>query len=315
MTCFTRTRNPAQHRTPPIFPHSPTTAIDRVPAARYTPHPLSEFYRGLSARDPLFYQTGCHDGAHASVPAAAGRLSEPPGRTASGATSAPSARWLVLLLLLLCLAPRVVMALRIPSICIDGAVYVRHGPSLGGRRLPRAVLSRGGINIYPVILMLLHRLGLDWEVAGAVWGVTISSLVVLPLWGWVRRQFDDRVALVACLLYAVHPKFIIESPEVMRDPTFWFFFMLAIYWLWRAVTEVRYGYFIAAGAVITLALLTRVEGVFLLIPLVLWTFWRWLALREGRGSCWRARCWACWSFRCCWRWSIWPGCGGIRIGR
>ena len=62
-------------------------------------------------------------------------------------------------------------------------------------------------------------------------GRDISSLVVLPLWGWARRQFDDRVALVACLLYAVHPKFIIESPEVMRDPTFWFLFMLAIYWL------------------------------------------------------------------------------------
>jgi hypothetical protein len=52
--------------------------------------------------------------------------------------------------------------------------------------------------------------------------------------------------------------------------------------LWRAVTEVRYGYFIAAGAVITLASLTRIEGLFLLIPLVLWTFWRWLALQTER---------------------------------
>ena len=63
--------------------------------------------------------------------------------------------------------------------------------------------------------------------------MTISSLVVLPLWGWVRRQFDDRVALVACLLYITHPKFIVESPEVMCDPTFWFFFTLAMYCMWR----------------------------------------------------------------------------------
>ena len=84
---------------------------------------------------------------------------------------------------------------------------------------------------------------MDWELAAAVWGVTISSLVVLPLWGWARRQFDDRVALVACLLYAVHPKMIEWSPEAMRDPTFWFLFMLAIYWLWRAITEVRYRLF------------------------------------------------------------------------
>ena len=138
------------------------------------------------------------------------------------------------------------------------------------------------LNIYPLILTGLHRLGLDWELAAGLWGVTVSSLVVLPLWGWVRRQFDDRVALVACLLYAVNPKFIEWSPEVMRDPTFWLLFMLAIYWLWRAVTEVRYGYFIAAGTAIMLASLTRIEGLFLLIPLTLWTFWRFVALRTDR---------------------------------
>ena len=175
------------------------------------------------------------------------------------------------------------MALRIPSVCVDGVVYINAARALESDK-PQAALWEGGLNVYPVILMLLHRTGLDWEAAAALWGVTVSSLVVLPLWGWARRQFDDRVALVACLLYAVHPRFIIESPEVMRDPTFWFFFMLAIYWLWRAVTEVRYRYFAVAGAAITLASLTRVEGLFLLIPLVLWTFWRWLALAEQRGK-------------------------------
>ena len=164
----------------------------------------------------------------------------------------------------------------------------------------RAGFREMALNVYPVILMVLHRLGLDWETAAALWGVTISSLVVLPLWGWVRRQFDDRVALVACLLYIVHPKFIEWSPEVMRDQTFWFLFMLAIYWLWRAVTEVRYGYFIAAGAAITLASVTRIEGLFLLIPLVLWTFWRWLALRDRAAEAARRRrsCASWFSRRC-----------------
>lgn len=193
----------------------------------------------------------------------------------------PSSHWLLLMLIVLCVIPRAIMALRLPCICIDGAVYVNTARALEAGNY-RDALMGGAINIYPVILMLLHRLGLGWETAAAVWGVTISSLVVLPLWGWVRRQFDDRVALVACLLYIVHPKFIIESPEVMRDPTFWFLFMSSIYLLWRAVTEVRYRYFLVAGATITLAALTRIEGLFLLIPLVLWTFWRLLALRTER---------------------------------
>ena len=173
--------------------------------------------------------------------------------------------WLLLLLVVLCLIPRVLMALRIPSVCPTACcIHLAQAIEAGDWR---SGFGRMALNIYPIILMLLHRIGLGWESAAAVWGVTISSLVVLPLWGWARRQFDNRVALVACLLYAVHPKLIEWSPEAMRDPTFWFLFMLAIYWLWRAVTEVRYGYFIAGGAAITLASLTRIEGLFLLVPL------------------------------------------------
>jgi hypothetical protein len=139
------------------------------------------------------------------------------------------------------------------------------------------------LNTFPVILVSLHRMGLDWPTAGTWWSVVLSSLVVLPLFGWARRQFDDRAAIVASLLYAVHPKMIEWSPEITRDPTFWFLFMLSIYLLWRAVTEVRVGLFLAAGVTTTLAWLTRFEGLFLLIPLVLWTFWRWRALASGRG--------------------------------
>ena len=192
----------------------------------------------------------------------------------------PSARWLLLILVVLCLAPRAMMALRIPAICPDGVLYIQRAQAIEAGDLRTAFCD--SLNLYPVILALLHRVGIGWELAAALWGVTISSLVVLPLWGWLRRQFDDRVALVACLLYAVHAKMIEWSPEIMRDPTFWLLFTLAIYCLWRAVTEVHHGYFLATGAAITLASLTRVEGLFLLIPLMLWTFYRWLALRTGR---------------------------------
>ena len=195
--------------------------------------------------------------------------------------SLPAKPWLLLVLCLLCLVPRTVTALRIPCVGADGVIYIRNATALEAGNL-RGAMWEGGLNLYPAILTVLHRLGLDWEPAAKLWGVAISCLVLLPLWGWLRRQFDDRIALAACLLYILHPVAISESPEMMRDATFWFFFMLAIYWLWRAEEEVRYRYFIGAGMAIPLAALTRVEGLYLLVPLALWTFWRWLALRTGR---------------------------------
>lgn len=186
------------------------------------------------------------------------------------------APWLLLFLVALCAAPRALMAWRLPSVCPDGVLYIHLAQAIEAGNW-RAALEGMNLNLYPFLLAELHGFGLGWETAAGLWGVMISSLVVLPLWGWVRRQFDDRVALISCLLYAVNPKLIEWSPEVMRDPTFWFLFVLAIYWLWRAVSEVHLGYFVAAGGAIVLASLTRIEGLFLLIPMTFWMFWQFKA--------------------------------------
>jgi Dolichyl-phosphate-mannose-protein mannosyltransferase len=192
-----------------------------------------------------------------------------------------SCRVLVLVgLMLVCMVPRVLFALRLASICPDGILYIGLAEALKEGRYHQA-FEIMNLNIYPVVLMILNRLGLSWEMGGTVWGVVVSCLVVLPLFGWVRRQFDDAVALTACLLYAVQPVFIQWSPEIIRDPTFWFFYILAMYLLWRSVIEVRIGLSLAAGLAVTLAILTRFEGLLLLIPLGLWAFWRYRALSSG----------------------------------
>ncbi len=194
----------------------------------------------------------------------------------------PLRAWLLVGLVLLALVPRALMAFRVPSVVSDGALYIQLAKSLEAGDY-REALGGMSLNTSPVILMALHHTGLDWETAGTWWGVAIASLVVLPLFGWARRQFDDRIAVVACVLYAFHPKMIAWSPEVIRDSTFWFLFMLSIYLLWRSITEVRLALFAAAGPAVCLAAMTRFEGIFLVVPLTLWSFWRWRALTLGRA--------------------------------
>lgn len=198
---------------------------------------------------------------------------------------AVSARpWLVLLLLLACFAPRCWMALELPAICPDAVVYFRAAEAFE-RGDVRAALSDMKLNTFPLVLAGLHRLGMTYEQAGVSWGLMLSSAAVLPLWGWVRRQFDDRVALVACMLYAAQPGLIERSPEIIREPTFWFLFMLGLYASWRAVAERRIGMYLLAGCCLLLAVLTRFEGALLAIPLVGWTI---VASLQGTG---RARLW------------------------
>jgi hypothetical protein len=187
-------------------------------------------------------------------------------------------------LLALCLVPRVIMAMRLPGICPDGAFYIGLANAFDmGTYLESSGQVR--FNIYPLILSSLHRMGLPWETAGVAWGVIISSCTVLPLYGWVRRAFvvpsdssstpitSRQVAIAACVLYSIHSGLIRWSVEIIRDSTFWFLLTLSLYLLWRAVTELRWYWYVAAGTAIALACLTRFEGLVLFVPLLVWS-WR-----------------------------------------
>jgi hypothetical protein len=198
-----------------------------------------------------------------------------------GPAALPRRNALLAVLVLLCLAMRAWMASQWHIVWSDAVDYIHIGQYLERGDL-QPLLSQFGANIYPLLLVLLHAAGLSWEWAGPLWGLTVASLTVLPLFGWVRRQFDDRVALLACLLYAIHPKLMILSPQGIRDSTFWFLLVLTLYLGWRAVREVKPWLFAVTGLAWALAVHTRTEGLLLVFPVGLWWAIRWPAVPGQR---------------------------------
>jgi 4-amino-4-deoxy-L-arabinose transferase-like glycosyltransferase len=187
-----------------------------------------------------------------------------------------------MLLALACFVPRAVDAWQWDVLWGDTLHYVH-----ASLALERGDFKNGfaefGLNIYPLMLIALRHLAVDWQVAGKWFSVLLATLTVVPLWGWLRRMFDDRTALLACLVYALHGKLIAISPLIIRDSTFWLLLATTLYFLWRAVEDLRLSYYLAAGAGLTLAVYTRTEGWLLLIPLLGWTASRWLSLNGSRG--------------------------------
>lgn len=198
----------------------------------------------------------------------------------------PRAGWWCAGLVLLCLIPRLALALRQDVICRDGVYYIQLATALEERDWGRGFGSIG-LNTYPAALAVLHSWGIDFATAGKLWGVAMASLAVLPLFGWVRRLFDDRVALTTAVLYAAHPMLIEWSPALVRDPTFWCLWSTSIYLLVRAVTEVRLGWFLLAGGATALAIHTRFEGWLLYLPWLAWTWRRARYLAASHWPLWR----------------------------
>ena len=215
------------------------------------------------------------------------RLTEFPNRLCEPASPPPRLRATVVgLLLLVCLLPRLWVGLQQESICPDAVQYVDIADALqeGNHAGGFAYLN---LNIYPLILLVLRQTGQHWAIACGGWSLLMSTLAVLPLYGLLRRQLGQRVAVLACLLYALHPRLILYSPLILRDPTFWFCFLSALYLQWRAVTELRWWLFLSAGVAMFLAIHTRSEGWLLLIPLAIWGVRRLCVLSQTWRLRWR----------------------------
>lgn len=173
------------------------------------------------------------------------------------------------LLFLLCAVPRVLMAGCLSEVCDDSYYYISVANALGEMDYDVA-FAYLNLNVYPLILLGLHRLGLEWVFAGQLWGILVSSLTILPLFGWVRRLFDDRVAVASCFLYAVHGSLIELSAEPIRESTFWLAMTLCLYLGRRATSENRLALFALAGVSLSVALHTRTEAFLLFVPLGGW---------------------------------------------
>lgn len=185
----------------------------------------------------------------------------------------------VLCLTLLALIPRAWVAARLTAVCDDGYFYLAVANAYE-RGDYGAALHYLNINVYPVLIAGLHRLGLEPLTAAKLWGVLAGSLVVPPVFGWLRRMLDPRVALAACGLYALHPEFIELSAEPIRDATFWLLTATSLYFAWRSATERSLWLFAATGLAIAIAAHTRTEGWLLALPVAAWTTARW---RDAAG--------------------------------
>ena len=181
----------------------------------------------------------------------------------------PARTGLVLLLVAVCFVPRAVFALGWNQLWTDSVSFHNASVALAQGHWD-AAFGEFGLNLYPIVLWLLRSLFADWETAAKWFSVAAASAAVLPLFGWTRRQFDDRVATVACLCYAVHGKLVAMSCLAIRDPLFWLLVLTAFYLFWRAAVEQRWWLHLASGVVLLLTVHLRTEGWLLLVPLLGW---------------------------------------------
>ncbi len=122
--------------------------------------------------------------------------------------------------------------------------------------------------LYPFLVSLLFRMvGPSVQAANFV-AAMMRSLTLLPLLALALCLFDQRVALVAGVMYTFSPPWTGLGATAMSDTTFAFFVYLGL-WLFVLYWRGSPWAILWSGASLALATLTREEGLFLIVFLSL----------------------------------------------
>jgi hypothetical protein len=128
--------------------------------------------------------------------------------------------------------------------------------------------------LYGALALALSKLGMGAEFAGRVISVVAGSLAVIPVYLLARRLRDDNAARFAGLFFTLCPLVLRWSLRVMSDSLFLCLSATVLWSLhvaWTATEDrKRAGRHLAAASILAaLGSLTRYQGVFLTLPLLL----------------------------------------------
>jgi 4-amino-4-deoxy-L-arabinose transferase-like glycosyltransferase len=161
----------------------------------------------------------------------------------------------------------------------DGIYYSWLGRNLLSGDLDQG-LSTYWPPFYPLLIGICWRLFGDLESAGRIISVFAGSLLVIPTYLLAREFCGKRIAMVSGVLVSFYPLLLDYSTRARSETVYSLILMTLIWLLWRTVKDPSPGRFIGVGLLVGLAYLTKPEGIFYLIIVLVGLF----GLRNASGN-------------------------------
>lgn len=142
----------------------------------------------------------------------------------------------------------------------DGTLYIQQAKALYFCRYDLVTACYKDITILPFFILGAYKLLGDWVAAGEIVSLFFGTATLIPLYLLLRRFFDRVPATCALFLFAVNPIYVALSTDVLRDPIYWFFVTLGLYFF-TFFSSPRYGLFLVLSCIsFMLASWARFEG-------------------------------------------------------
>jgi hypothetical protein len=184
----------------------------------------------------------------------------------------------LLFLLLFSAILKTAMALLMPVINHDGPLYIAAAQKIASGSLKEGIGSFH-MPYYPLLIVFAHYIVPNWVVAAHLVSLLASVFTIIPLYLLTRNSFGRESAVGACIAFTFIPLSNHLSVEVIKDPSFLFFFAWAVYFAQRAIHSKKAIYFFLASLFSLFSILFRLEGIIIFVAYV--SFLLFLVLRKA----------------------------------
>ena len=142
----------------------------------------------------------------------------------------------------------------------DGIRYINSANELFQGNIASA-FSHEKMLGYTFLLGLTHLVFPEWFLAGKVLSCATLVLTTIPLYLIARELFGGRAAFFASLIFTVVPTVNGRALSVIKDPSFLFLILLALWFVIYALKKSSWRLSLVAGFLSCLSVLIRPEGV------------------------------------------------------
>ncbi len=144
----------------------------------------------------------------------------------------------------------------------DGALYIYQAKAIYyGQWDQLSSCALKFVSNYPLFVAGAYIILHDWIISAKAVSLIFGSITLIPLYLLLRRFLDQKISMLSILVFAVSPLFVARSADVIRDPVYWFFSALGLYFFVSA-DQKRYRLpLLLASLSFILAAWARVEAI------------------------------------------------------
>ena len=133
--------------------------------------------------------------------------------------------------------------------------------------------------LFPLLTALIGRCGIGYETAGRALSILFGTLTLFPVYLASKDTYGRKVGRYSAFLFAIHPYLFVNASNVLRDSTSIFLIVMTFFIAWKGFEKKRNRYLVLAGFTAALSYLTKAEGLFCIIAVLLYIW-----MRDPRGK-------------------------------